>query len=93
MFVARYGHHHGSTRVTGCQFDATGKQLLVTTNDSNIRLINMEDFTIAMKFKGQYLSPSIAGASVVVFSLMLVDLMHRHYQQEHRDHSRLFLRR
>lgn len=39
-------------RVTGCQFDKSGKRLLVTTNDSNIRLVSMTDFTITMKFKG-----------------------------------------
>ncbi len=39
-------------RITGCQFDSTSQKLLVTTNDSNIRIISMEDFTVTMKFKG-----------------------------------------
>ena len=40
------------TRITGCEFDSAGRQLLVTTNDSNIRIISMEDFTVTMKYKG-----------------------------------------
>ena len=45
----RYG---SGKRITGCQFDSAGKRLLVTTHDSNVRLISMSDFTITMKFKG-----------------------------------------
>ena len=48
----RYGRHNVGRRVTGCQFDKKGELLLVTTNDSNIRLIRMADYSIIMKFKG-----------------------------------------
>ena len=40
-------------KVTGLEFvNNSGNQLLVTTNDSRIRLINMEDFSMSFKYKG-----------------------------------------
>lgn len=39
-------------QVTGMQFSPDGRLLLVTTNDSRIRLYDMDDFSMVAKFKG-----------------------------------------
>ncbi len=39
-------------KVTGLEFGNNGSQLLVTTNDSRLRLISMDDFSMLFKYKG-----------------------------------------
>lgn len=48
----RRGKYSGGCKVTGLEFHGDGKHLLVTTCDSRIRLINLEDKSMRMKFKG-----------------------------------------
>lgn len=48
----RHGKDKKGRKVTGLQFSPDGKQLLVTTNDSRIRLFDMDDYSCTMKFKG-----------------------------------------
>jgi hypothetical protein len=38
--------------VTGLQYSSDGKKLLITTNDSRLRLYDMDDFTVISKYKG-----------------------------------------
>mmetsp|Transcript_413 Transcript_413/g.682 ORF Transcript_413/g.682 Transcript_413/m.682 type:complete len:705 (+) Transcript_413:291-2405(+) len=48
----RFGKHKTGRKITGLEFTQDGTHLLVTTNDSRIRLYNVETFTLASKFKG-----------------------------------------
>jgi WD40 repeat protein len=50
----RHGAYRSGRKVTGLSFrERDGSlQLLVTTNDSRIRLLNMDDFSTACKYKG-----------------------------------------
>lgn len=48
----RQGKNRKGKKVTGIQFSPDGKHLLVTTNDSRIRLFDMDDYSMASKFKG-----------------------------------------
>lgn len=48
----RAGKHKRGKKVTGLQFTDDGKYLLVTTNDSRIRLYDMSDYSMAAKYKG-----------------------------------------
>ena len=47
-----YGRDSAGRKVTGLQFAPSGKKLLITTNDSRIRVYDMEDFSQKLKFKG-----------------------------------------
>jgi WD40 repeat protein len=48
----RHGKNRKGKKVTGLQFSPDGNQLLVTTNDSRVRLYNMGDYSMACKYKG-----------------------------------------
>jgi len=48
----RHGRNRKGKKVTGMQFSPDGKSLLVTTNGSRIRLYDMDDYSLAAKFKG-----------------------------------------
>ena len=48
----RYGKDAGGRKVTGLQFLNSGKKLLITTNDSRLRLYDMEDYSMTLKYKG-----------------------------------------
>jgi WD40 repeat protein len=48
----RHGAKKGGKKVTGLEFSTDGKQLLVTTNDSRIRLFDVGGFGLKKKFKG-----------------------------------------
>eukprot|EP01083_Nonionella_stella_P071189 191090_1 len=48
----RRGKYSKGRKVTGLSFSPNGKYLLVTTNDSRIRLFDMDDFSMVQKFKG-----------------------------------------
>ena len=48
----RHGKYKKGKKVTGLQFTSDGKQLLVTTNDSRIRLYDMDDYRVVAKYKG-----------------------------------------
>ena len=48
----RKGRARGGRKVTGLQFINGGTELLVSTNDSRCRLINMDDFSMSFKYKG-----------------------------------------
>lgn len=48
----RHGKHKRGRKVTGLQFTGDGKQILISTNDSRVRLYDMDDYSMTMKFKG-----------------------------------------
>eukprot|EP01083_Nonionella_stella_P194901 718462_1 len=48
----RRGKYASGRKVTGLQYTADGTMLLVTTNDSRIRMYSMIDFTMVQKYKG-----------------------------------------
>ena len=48
----RKGSMKRGRKVTGLEFGNNGSQLLVTTNDSRLRLISMDDFSMSFKYKG-----------------------------------------
>ncbi len=48
----RSGKNSGGKKVTGLQFSPDGRYLLVTTNDSRLRLYDMDDFSMVSKYKG-----------------------------------------
>lgn len=48
------------TEIVGCEFNYSGKYLLVTSIDSRIRLIDMDQFTVVMKFKGNRIKRGFA---------------------------------
>jgi WD40 repeat protein len=48
----RRGRNSKGKKVTGMQFSPDGKTLLVTTNDSRIRLFDLDAFDMVAKFKG-----------------------------------------
>jgi WD40 repeat protein len=48
----RSGKHKAGRKVTGLEFSPNGHYLLVTTNDSRIRLVNFKDFSLESKYKG-----------------------------------------
>lgn len=48
----KHGKNRKGKKVTALRFTPNGSQLLVTTNDSRIRLFNMSDFSVCAKFKG-----------------------------------------
>lgn len=48
----RHGRLSDGRKVTGISFLQGGKQVLVSTNDSRSRLLNMDDFSMQCKFKG-----------------------------------------
>jgi WD repeat-containing protein 44 len=48
----RHGKHKHGRKVTGLQFTNDGKQILISTNDSRIRLYDMDDYSMSMKYKG-----------------------------------------
>jgi WD repeat-containing protein 44 len=48
----RKGSMKRGRKVTGLEFINSGSHLLVTTNDSRLRLISMEDFSMTYKYKG-----------------------------------------
>jgi len=48
----RHGKNRKGKKVTGMQFAPDGKTMLVTTNDSRIRLYDMDDYSMLAKFKG-----------------------------------------
>uniref|UniRef100_A0A6A7FQZ5 WD repeat-containing protein 44 n=1 Tax=Hirondellea gigas TaxID=1518452 RepID=A0A6A7FQZ5_9CRUS len=48
----RRGKFSNGRKVTGIQFAPTARKLLVTTNDSRIRLFDMDDFSLVQKYKG-----------------------------------------
>ncbi len=48
----RKGSMKRGRKVTGLEFINSGSHLLVTTNDSRLRLISMEDFSMTHKYKG-----------------------------------------
>lgn len=48
----RHGKNRKGKKVTAMQFSQDGKQLLITTNDSRIRLYDMNDYSMVAKFKG-----------------------------------------
>jgi WD40 repeat protein len=48
----RSGKNRKGKKVTGLVFAPDGKHLLVTTNDSRLRLYDMDDYSCKMKYKG-----------------------------------------
>jgi hypothetical protein len=48
----RSGRNSKGKKVTGLRFSASGHELLVTTNDSRLRFIRMDDFSMVWKYKG-----------------------------------------
>lgn len=48
----RHGRNAKGKKVTGLEYSSDGKLLLVTTNDSRVRLFDMTDFSTVTKFKG-----------------------------------------
>ena len=48
----RSGKHKSGSKVTSITFDAAGRRMLVTTNDSRMRLYSTSDFMYLAKFKG-----------------------------------------
>jgi hypothetical protein len=48
----RKGKDRKGRKVTGLEFDATGTHLLVSTNDSRLRLFSMDDFSQSFKYVG-----------------------------------------
>lgn len=48
----RYGKHKNGRKVTGVQYSRDGKHLLVTTNDSRIRIVETEGYSVSRKLKG-----------------------------------------
>lgn len=48
----RSGRNSAGKKVTGLNFSPDGLYLLVTTNDSRLRLYDMDDFTMISKYKG-----------------------------------------
>jgi WD40 repeat protein len=48
----RHGKDKNGRKVTGLQYLPQGKKLLISTNDSRLRLFNTVDFNMVTKFKG-----------------------------------------
>jgi WD40 repeat protein len=48
----RAGRHRRGRKVTGLAFSPRGGQLLISTNDSRLRLVSMDDFSTVAKFTG-----------------------------------------
>ena len=48
----QHGPLKGGRKVTGIEFAPGGKQLLVSTNDSRMRLFNIDDYSRTCKYKG-----------------------------------------
>jgi len=50
----RHGKHRKGKKVTGVVFSPDGSHLLVTTNDSRVRLIDVKEKTVVSKIKGMH---------------------------------------
>ena len=50
----RHGKYRKGKKVTNLEFNGDGSQLLITTNDSRLRLYDMNDYSMIKKFKGLY---------------------------------------
>ena len=48
----RRGSDKKGRKVTALQWLGRGEQLLVTTNDSRVRLVHMDDYSLSCKYKG-----------------------------------------
>ena len=48
----RRGRLSGGRKVSGIRFNTPGDHMLVSTNDSRIRLVRLEDMKVVMKFSG-----------------------------------------
>ena len=48
----RHGKYRKGKKVTALEFNGDGTQLLITTNDSRLRLYDMNDYSMIAKFKG-----------------------------------------
>ena len=48
----RRGKHSSGRRVSGVKFIGKGNEVLISTNDSRLRLFNLEDYTQKYKYKG-----------------------------------------
>jgi WD40 repeat protein len=48
----RHGKNRKGKKVTGIQFSSDGQRILISTNDSRIRLYSMSDYSMLAKFKG-----------------------------------------
>jgi WD40 repeat protein len=48
----RHGKDSNGRKVTGLQYLPSGKKLLISTNDSRLRLYDMDDFSMTQKYKG-----------------------------------------
>eukprot|EP00941_MAST-03F_sp_MAST-3F-sp1_P002242 g2242.t1 len=48
----RSGANRKGKKITGLEFTPNGNELLVTTNDSRLRCIRMDDFSMKWKYKG-----------------------------------------